>query len=730
MDEIEGIVEEIIFRNEENGYTVLTIGKGGAEQTVIGTLPFLKQGERVRVLGTWTTHPTFGRQLKAASYETIEPTRAEEIERYLASGVIKGVGEMTAKAIVEAFGDETLEVLPKRAAIIAENYAQQQETREVMLFLQKYQIPPSLCMRILKAYGGNAVTVLKANPYQLIRDVPGVGFRTADRIALSMGVNPQDSHRLRAGLIYVLRDAAGASGHVFLPRDRLLDAAQGILQAPPEAVENELAALVLSGEVRQEEREDCTAVYHRSMLEAEKEVALQLLLLQRAPQKKRVSAEDADLDAFERDQDIRFEAGQRAAIRMAAESPVVVITGGPGTGKTTVINCIIRLMQGAGLTVSLAAPTGRAAKRMTEATGQEAKTIHRLLEYAAGEEDDAPLFGKTEEDPLKADVVIVDEMSMVDLLLMRSLLKAVRPGTRLVLVGDADQLPSVGAGNVLRDILDSRVLPVARLTEVFRQAAQSHIVVNAHRINSGQMPIIQNRDTDFFFEKKENLTAIAQSVCALVTRRLPGYYHIDPVRDIQVLAPMKKGEAGVFALNRMLQEQLNPPSRHKKERLSGETRFREGDKVMQVRNNYQAEWTRGDMEREEEGVGIYNGDIGVIESIGDDGVLVYFDDDRRVTYDEAMLQDLELAYAMTIHKSQGSEFPTVVLALLPGPPQMMVRNLLYTAVTRAKQRVVMVGSEGVLRRMVENDKTAHRYSALGERLQALDRLRAIGEGEP
>ena len=631
MDEIEGIVEEIIFRNEENGYTVLTIGKGGAEQTVIGTLPFLKQGERVRVLGTWTTHPTFGRQLKAASYETIEPTRAEEIERYLASGVIKGVGEMTAKAIVEAFGDETLEVLanaperlreiegigPKRAAIIAENYAQQQETREVMLFLQKYQIPPSLCMRILKAYGGNAVTVLKANPYQLIRDVPGVGFRTADRIALSMGVNPQDSHRLRAGLIYVLRDAAGASGHVFLPRDRLLDAAQGILQAPPEAVENELAA-----------------------------------------------------------------------------------------------------------------PTGRAAKRMTEATGQEAKTIHRLLEYAAGEEDDAPLFGKTEEDPLKADVVIVDEMSMVDLLLMRSLLKAVRPGTRLVLVGDADQLPSVGAGNVLRDILDSRVLPVARLTEVFRQAAQSHIVVNAHRINSGQMPIIQNRDTDFFFEKKENLTAIAQSVCALVTRRLPGYYHIDPVRDIQVLAPMKKGEAGVFALNRMLQEQLNPPSRHKKERLSGETRFREGDKVMQVRNNYQAEWTRGDMEREEEGVGIYNGDIGVIESIGDDGVLVYFDDDRRVTYDEAMLQDLELAYAMTIHKSQGSEFPTVVLALLPGPPQMMVRNLLYTAVTRAKQRVVMVGSEGVLRRMVENDKTAHRYSALGERLQALDRLRAIGEGEP
>ena len=742
MDEIEGVVEEIVFRNEENGYSVLTLGKGSAEQTVVGTLPFIKAGERVRVLGVWTQHPTFGRQLKASSYETIQPTRAEEIERYLASGAVKGVGEMTAKAIVEAFGDQALEVLekqperlreidgigPRRAAIIAENYAQQKETREALLFLQRYEIPQGLCMRILKTYGGNTVTVLKANPYQLARDVPGVGFRTADRIALSMGVNPADSQRLRAGLLYVLREAAGAAGHVFLPRDQLLNAAQGLLQAPMETLENELAALVLSGEARLEEREEGTAVYHRAMLEAEKDVALKLVLLQRAPQKKAVEATDEALDAFEAAEDIHFESGQRAAIRLAAESPVLIITGGPGTGKTTVINCIIRLMQKAGLTVSLAAPTGRAAKRMTEATGQEAKTIHRLLEYAAGDEEDAPLFGKSEEDPLKADVVIVDEMSMVDLLLMRSLLRALKPGTRLVLVGDADQLPSVGAGNVLRDLLDSRVLPVARLTEVFRQAAQSHIVVNAHRINAGEMPIIRNRDTDFFFERKESLAAIAESVCALVTRRLPGFYHIDAVRDIQVLAPMKKGEAGVFALNRLLQERLNPPSAHKKERLSGENRFREGDKVMQVRNNYQAEWSRGDTEREEEGLGIYNGDIGVIESIGDEGVLVYFDDDRRVLYDETMLQDLELAYAMTIHKSQGSEFPTVVLALLPGPPQMMVRNLLYTAVTRAKERVVLVGSEGVLRRMVENDKTAKRYSALGERLQALERLRAIGEG--
>ena len=336
----------------------------------------------------------------------------------------------------------------------------------------------------------------------------------------------------------------------------------------------------------------------------------------------------------------------------------MVITGGPGTGKTTVINCIIRLLNRAGLTVALAAPTGRAAKRMTEATGQEARTIHRLLEYAAGEDDGLPLFGKTEEDPLKADAVIVDEMSMVDLQLMRSLLKAIPAGTRLIMVGDADQLPSVGAGNVLRDIIESRVIPVARLTEVFRQAAQSHIVVNAHRINSGEMPIIQNRDTDFFFEKRESLPAIADSVCALVTTRLPRFYSIDPVRDIQVLAPMKKGEAGVWALNRLLQERLNPPSKHKKEKVIGDNRFREGDKVMQVRNNYQAEWTRGASSKEEEGLGVFNGDIGIIESISDDGVTVLFDDERYVVYDDVMLQDLELAYAMTIHKSQGSEFST------------------------------------------------------------------------
>ena len=702
MEELEGIVEEIIFRNDDNGYAVVSLRAGKEEQTVVGTLPFIKQGERVRVLGTYINHPTFGRQMKASSYETIIPTKAEEIERYLASGLIKGIGEMTAKAIVETFGDETLEVLakdpgrlrevdgigPKRAAVIAENYASQLETRETMLFLQRFQVQPGLAMRIIKVYGGNTITVLRANPYQMVRDIPGVGFRTADRIAQSMGT---------------------------------------AVQAPQEELENELAVLVIKGELRQEEREDCTAVYHHSMLAAEKEVAMQLVLLQRAQQKKTIRAEDGELDSFEDERGIRFEEGQRRAIKMAATSPVVVITGGPGTGKTTVINCIIRLLNRAGLTVALAAPTGRAAKRMTEATGQEARTIHRLLEYAAGEDDGLPLFGKTEEDPLKADAVIVDEMSMVDLQLMRSLLKAIPAGTRLIMVGDADQLPSVGAGNVLRDIIESRVIPVARLTEVFRQAAQSHIVVNAHRINSGEMPIIQNRDTDFFFEKRESLPAIADSVCALVTTRLPRFYSIDPVRDIQVLAPMKKGEAGVWALNRLLQERLNPPSKHKKEKVIGDNRFREGDKVMQVRNNYQAEWTRGASSKEEEGLGVFNGDIGIIESISDDGVTVLFDDERYVVYDDVMLQDLELAYAMTIHKSQGSEFSTVVLALLPGPPQMMARNLLYTAVTRAKDRVVMVGSESVLRRMVENNNTAHRFTALCDRLRALDGLAAATE---
>lgn len=741
MDEFVGIVEEVVFRNDDNGYAVVAVRLGKDQQTVVGTLPFIRQGERARFFGTWTTHAVFGKQLKVSTYEVIVPTRAEEIERYLASGIIKGVGEMTAKAIVETFGDDTLQVLtdnperlkevegigPKRAAVIAENYAAQYQTREVMLFLQRYQITPGLAMRIIKAYGSNAIVVLRANPYQLVKDVSGIGFRTADKIALSMGTSANDPNRLRAGITYTLSEAAGGAGHVYLPREKLCESAQGILQAPIEEVENELAALMLSGEVRMEEHADCTAVYSYSMLEAEKEVALKLVMLQRAQQKKEVRVVDADLDAFEDAEGIKFESGQRRAIQTAAESPVVVITGGPGTGKTTVINCIIRLMQRAGLTVALAAPTGRAAKRMTQATGQEAQTIHRLLEYAAGEDDELTLFGKTEEDPLKADVVIVDEMSMVDLMLMRSLLKALRQGTRLVLVGDADQLPSVGAGNVLRDIIHSRVLPVARLTQVFRQAAQSHIVINAHRINNGEMPIIQNRDTDFFYERRDNLYAIAQSVCALVTTRLPKFYNIDPLRDIQVLAPMKKGDAGVWALNRMLQEQLNPPSKHKKERTCGDNRFREGDKVMQVRNNYQAEWTKGASAQEEEGLGIYNGDIGLIESIDESGVVVYFDDERRVVYDDLMLQDLELSYAMTIHKSQGSEFSTVVLALLPGPPQMTVRNLLYTAVTRAKERVVMVGNEVILRRMVENNHTTQRYTALSDRLIALDSLQQENE---
>ncbi len=744
MEELEGVVEEIIFRNDDNGYSVISLSLGKKDsQTIVGTLPFLKQGERVRVYGTYTNHQVFGRQMKVEKYETIIPTKAKEIEQYLAGGMIKGIGETTAKAIVETFGDATLEILanhperlrevdgigPKRAAIIAENYAEQQGNRETMMFLQRYSVPNGLALRIIKFYGNNAITVLRANPYQLTRDIPGVGFKTADRIALSMGIPAEDVNRIRSGIIYTIWEAAGAAGHVYLPRQTLIDAACGILSAPQEVVENEVAALTLNGELRMEEHEDDTAVYHRSMLDAEKQVAFGLTQLFRAGQRSPVAASDELLNRFEDSHGIQFEKGQRTAILLCAKENVVVVTGGPGTGKTTVINCIIDILNGSGLTVSLAAPTGRAAKRMTEATGQEAKTIHRLLEYGTSEDETLPMFAKNEDDPIKADAVIVDEMSMVDLQLMRSLLRALKPGTRLILVGDADQLPSVGAGNVLRDIIDSGVIPVAKLTEVFRQAAESHIVTNAHRINNGQMPVIQNKDTDFFFSRKTNVNEIAASICSLVTTRLPSFYHIDPMRDIQVLAPMKKGESGVYMLNKLLQEQLNPPNHHKKEKITGENRFREGDKVMQVRNNYQAEWTKGVGEKEEEGTGVFNGDIGIIEAIDESGVIVYFDDERRVIYDETMLPDLELAYAMTIHKSQGSEFSTVVLALLPGPPQMMVRNLLYTAVTRAKERVVMVGSEEVMGMMVRNNKTAQRFTSLSQRLQALDRLTEETENE-
>lgn len=723
-------MSEIRFQNEENGFTVLSLVAGGREETVVGVLPYLNEGERVLVRGEWTEHPSFGRQLNAQEYEVILPTRADEIERFLGCGLIKGVGPSMAHAIVHRFGEETLRVIsespeklvsvpgigPKRAAAIGKAYADKFETREALLFLSKYQLSLALSMRILNAYGKAAVAILKQNPYRLSYDVQGIGFRTADRIAFSMGFARNDPNRVRAGLVYTLREAAASVGHVYLPKEELLQSASGILQVAREEVENEYAALRLTRQVVEEETEDGQAVYEAQMYDAELECARLLCGLLEAP------ADALGLDAaqaiedFERQRDIAFEQEQRKAITLALREGVCVITGGPGTGKTTVLNCVLELLGRAGLAVSLAAPTGRAAKRMTEATGQEAQTIHRLLGYG-GEGERGLHFTRDQRDPIQADVVVLDEMSMVDLLLFRAFLRAVKRGTRLILVGDSDQLPSVGAGNVLLDILRSGRVPTVRLTQVFRQAAMSQIVLNAHRINEGKMPVLSNKNTDFFFERRDSLSRIADSVTSLCLDRLPGYFHIDPMQDIQVLSPVKKGEAGVVALNQRLQQALNPPSRRKNERRFGETLFREGDKVMQTRNDYQAEWTRQTDAGLEDGLGVFNGDMGRVLSIDEGEVEVLFDDDRRVVYSDAMLADLDLAYAITIHKSQGSEFDTVVLALSPGHPRMMARNLLYTAVTRAKSRVVLVGAEALVQRMVLNDHTVRRYSLLSRRLR-------------
>ena len=722
MPRVEGVVEEIVFRNDQNGFSVLSVKAGRERFAAVGALAFVVEGERVILEGDWVEHPEYGRQLKIASCENVEPETVGGIERYLGSGLIHGVGPVTAKLIVKKFGEDALAILdetperlgeipgigPKRAKLIAQSYQEQRAARQALVFLQSYGITPALSMKIFKAFGDRTQAVVRANPYQLVERVEGIGFKTADLIAHSIGIEPESPERLSCALGYVLEEASQVSGHMYLPKGMLLSETARLAGAPEELVDTQLRTLALAGRLVFAPADGQDAVYLGRLYEAEAEVARRLSLLMRmAP-----PALDADgIVGYEQRSGVTLGAEQREAVRLAVSGAVTVITGGPGTGKTTGIRCIIELLSRKG-GVILCAPTGRAAKRMTEATGVEAKTIHRLLEYG-GEEG---MFQRDQDNPIDADSVIVDEVSMVDTLLMRSLLRALKPGTRLVLVGDADQLPSVGAGNVLHDLIESRVVPVKRLTEIFRQAQESMIVVNAHRINTGAMPFANGKDSDFFFERVDGAEQLAQTVLTLVEKRLPGYLKVDPLRGIQVMAPMKKGEAGVYRLNRLMQERLNPERRGVETLQRGDTLFRTGDKVMQVKNDYQIAWTRGD----EEGQGAFNGDIGFIESVDPEErtLTVRFDDDRVIEYTEADMDALELSYCISVHKSQGSEFEAVVLPLSAGPPVLLTRNLLYTAVTRAKRLVVVAGREDVLRRMVESDRVARRFSALAERLRA------------
>ena len=738
MEKLESIVTGTIFRNEENGYSVISVRQGRGEVTVTGIMPELTEGEQVRLTGDWQTHPQYGRQFRAETCEICLPTTLLGIERFLGSGLISGVGESMARKIVEEFGEETLEIMsehPERLMEvngigrktwpkIAESFRKQYGTRTAMVFLQEHGVPAGLAVKIAKQYGDDTARIVKENPYRMCEQIEGVGFLTADRIGMQMGIAADSEGRIQSALTYVLKDAAAGSGHIYLPKEELIRRTAQLLRADEAVCERELQQLALDQKVTMEvaPEGDGVRVYLPGFLTAEKEVAQLLVDLMTALGRTDAGNAAARVKEFERKNGICFGAQQREAILSALTHGVLVITGGPGTGKTTIINCILSLLK-TGNNVLLAAPTGRAAKRMSEATGQEATTIHRMLGYSGN--GDSGSFARNREKPLEAGCVIVDEMSMVDLLLMRSLLRAVAPGTRLILVGDADQLPSVGAGNVLGDILESGVVPQVRLTDIYRQNETSRIVLNAHRINHGEMPVLNEKGTDFFFERRDSMADATDAIVGLVSRRLPAFLKLkdaaEIMRQIQVLAPARKGECGVQTLNVRLQAVLNPPRQRPGEKPAqltrGEHIFRPGDKVIQTRNDYELAWVRNG----EGGAGVFNGDVGYIETVDteESSLTVLFDDNRRVEYDSEAMQNLELAYCLSVHKSQGSEFPVVVIPVAGGPSMLLTRNLFYTALTRARSLVVLVGREEVIRQMVENDYILRRYTTLCERLRTM-----------
>lgn len=738
MEQLSATVLETTFRNDDNGYTVLRVVLGRTQYTVVGQMPELSSGESVTFQGDWTDHPVYGRQFSAKTCQITPPSTLSAIEKYLGSGLIRGIGPATAKLILATFGDNALRVLdespqrltevpgigPKKAAMILESYGQQMSMRQVLVFLQNYGLSPNLAMKIAKTYGEGTIEAVKQNPYRMVTDIDGVGFLTADRIALSMGMDPSSEFRVRSALYFLLNEAAVNGGHTYLPRHILVQRAVALLRVEEELVQAQIEEGLLMKLLIGQRLPDCeNALCLPFFFHAESEIALRLHTLMESRPYKKVPGLTQRITALEKELSITFSLIQKKAIIGAVQEGVLVITGGPGTGKTTIIRCILRLLKEEN-DILLAAPTGRAAKRMSEATGEDAKTIHRMLEYGGDEN----VFARDENFPLETDCLIVDEMSMVDVALMRGLLRAVLPGTRLILVGDADQLPSVGAGNVLRDILQSDTVPSVRLTDIFRQEGDSMIVVNAHRINHGEMPVLNARHNDFFFERKALQTDAAQTICDLLSRRLPAYlnfpkgkWQADATRCIQVLSPTKKGECGSFALNRLLQSALNPEQKGKESLVHGEMEYRVGDKVIQTKNDYQITYTRRTSTGLEEGTGVFNGDVGYIQHIdpAEHLMTVCFDDERIVTYQKQQLDALELAYCLTVHKSQGSEFPVVVLPVVGGPPMLMARNLLYTALTRAKQLVVLVGREEVIAQMVNNDHVATRYTTLKARLQAL-----------
>lgn len=739
METVSGYIEKIVYRNEENGYTVMTIVEDKEEITCVGTFRYISEGEYATLKGHFTVHPSYGEQLSVEEYEIKVPEDKAAIGRYLGSGAIKGVGPALADRIVRRFGEDTFRIIeeePERlsqvkgisermAMEIASQLEEKKDMRKAMIFLQKYGISMQLSVKIYEKYGQEMYNIIKYNPYKLADDIHGVGFKIADEIAMKAGISADSDFRIKCGILYVLSQAGG-SGHAYLPMEELKARTEELLTILNGNFDKFITDLIIEKRVVVKDINGAKAVYASDYYYTELSIAVKLKDLNI---KDNVSEDMIirKIDRLQTDTGLMLDELQRQAVIEAANSGILIITGGPGTGKTTTINMIIKFFEEEGMDILLAAPTGRAAKRMTEATGVEAQTIHRLLELSGGPDDDnissAMRFERNENNPLEADVVIIDEMSMVDMFLMNSLLKAVAVGTRLILVGDINQLPSVGPGNVLKDIIHSMRFNVVKLTKIFRQANLSDIVVNAHRINEGQMIRLDNKSRDFLLVRRTDANAVINAMITLVREKLPKYVDAK-VFDIQVMTPMRKGMLGVERLNRILQQFLNPESSDKEEKEYGDGLFRQGDKVMQIKNNYQTEWEiRGRNKiAVERGTGIFNGDIGIIRAINNYTELmeVEFDEGKFVTYSFKQLDELELAYAVTIHKSQGSEYPAVVMPLLSGPRQLMSRNLLYTGVTRAKKCVCIVGVEDAVTDMINNENEQKRYSGLKERITEIE----------
>ena len=746
METIKGYVEHIIYQNTDNGYTVLNLVSQGEEITCVGILHGLGEGENIQAEGEYTDHPLYGEQFKIRSFQVTAPEDIESMERYLASGALKGVGAALAARIIKKFGEDTFRIMeeePERLAEvkgISERKAQEicaqmeekKDLREALVYLTKFGINNTLAVKIYETYGMGLYGIMQENPYRLAEDIHGVGFKTADEIAMRIGIHTDSDYRIRSGLLYTLLQSV-QEGHTWLPMELLLTRAGELLQVSTEAMEPLLGNLMMDKKVIIKTRGELRQVFAASYYYAELNCARMLHELNTFVEKKEeyLPSEEAaiqkSIEKITEQEGLELDELQTRAVMESIKNGLFILSGGPGTGKTTTINTMIRFFESQQLDIFLAAPTGRAAKRMTEATGYEARTIHRMLELNGVPAEDGSgtaRFERNEGNPLEADVVIIDEMSMVDLPLFQALLRAIAPGTRLILVGDVNQLPSVGAGQVLKDLIESGCYPVVILKKIFRQAGESDIVVNAHKINDGEEIDLNNKSRDFFFLERNDVNVIYKHMIQLIREKLPGYVKAG-MYDIQVLTPMRKGSLGVETLNTILQQYLNPPENGKKEHRQGEFLYREGDKVMQIRNNYQIEWevvSRYGIPIDK-GTGIFNGDMGIILEINEfaSTLTVEFDEHRRVTYPFSQLEELELAYAVTIHKSQGSEYPAVILPLLSGPRMLFNRNLLYTAVTRAKNCVTILGSRETVNQMIHNESEHRRYTALKDRICEVER---------